>query len=140
MRRVALALLIGCMAMAARKDREASALPAWLAERIETFKREPVADPPRSVYRYTYKGKTVYLIPGEGCCDQYDELYDASGGILCAPSGGKSGSGDRRTGLSPWDRQKRMRCRWRPGSESRDGMSISVGGSMCAKVGQAARR
>ena len=55
--------------MAARKDREASALPAWLAERIETFKREPVADPPRSVYRYTYKGKTVYLIPGEGCCD-----------------------------------------------------------------------
>lgn len=70
-----------------------SALPHWLAVLIADFQSAPVGNPPQSIYRYTYKGQTVYYVPPQ-CCDQFSTLYDASGRVLCAPDGGISGRGD----------------------------------------------
>ena len=67
--------------------------PDWLAERIRQMQAEPVANPPGAVYRYTYKGNTVYFVP-QKCCDFFSELYDAKGALLCHPDGGITGNGD----------------------------------------------
>jgi hypothetical protein len=68
-------------------------VPAWVNEKIEQFKSEPVTNPPRSIYQYEYNGQTVYFIP-QICCDIPSILYDASGNELCSPDGGISGTGD----------------------------------------------
>ena len=69
--------------------------PAWVDELIERFAAEPVGNPPQSIYRYEYKGRTVYYVPAQ-CCDQFSTLYDAAGKVVCAPDGGFTGSGDGR--------------------------------------------
>ncbi len=51
---------------------------------------------PERIDAYTWDGRTVYLA-NFGCCDQYEELYDATTcELLCAPSGGITGEGDGR--------------------------------------------
>ncbi len=70
-------------------------IPAWLADLIAKFQNEPVSNPPRSIWRYDYKGRTVYYVP-EICCDQLSTLYDAYGSVMCHPSGGYAGAGDGR--------------------------------------------
>jgi len=72
-----------------------SANPKWVDQLVSTFKNGPVGNPPRSIWRYDYKGQEVYFIPAQ-CCDQYSQLYDASGNIICAPDGGFIGKGDGR--------------------------------------------
>jgi hypothetical protein len=67
----------------------------WLDTLIAQFQSAPVGNPPRSVYRYTYHGQTVYYVPAQ-CCDQFSTLYDADGHVLCAPDGGITGKGDGR--------------------------------------------
>ncbi len=67
----------------------------WLDALIAEFQSAPVGDPPRLIYRYTYRGRTVYYIPAQ-CCDQLSTLYDADGNVLCAPDGGLTGRGDGR--------------------------------------------
>lgn len=67
--------------------------PAWVDQLIAEFQSEPVGNPPQSIYKYDYKGQTVYYIPPQ-CCDQYSRLYDANGSIICAPDGGLTGRGD----------------------------------------------
>ncbi len=57
------------------------------------FKNEPVGNPPQSIWQYEYNGQTVYYVPPQ-CCDQFGQLYDASGTLLCAPDGGFTGRGD----------------------------------------------
>ena len=37
--------------------------PGWLEDIIRRLENEPVANPPRSVVRYNYKGQTVYYLP-----------------------------------------------------------------------------
>ena len=69
--------------------------PAWVDELIVEFQTDPVGDPPQSIYRYEYEGQIVYYVPPQ-CCDQYSQLYDANGNIICAPDGGLTGSGDNR--------------------------------------------
>ncbi|MDO9260913.1 MAG: hypothetical protein Q7U08_03115, partial [Flavobacteriaceae bacterium] len=66
-----------------------------IREKIEQFKREKVSNPPRSVYSYQYKGKTVYYITAD-CCDQYNILYDVNCNVICSPDGGITGNGDGR--------------------------------------------
>jgi hypothetical protein len=68
-------------------------LPAWINEKIEGFKSEPVTNPPRSIYQYEYNGQTVYFIP-QICCDIPSILYDVRGNELCRPDGGITGTGD----------------------------------------------
>lgn len=70
-----------------------AARPAWLDETILRFQAGEKGYPPFAVWRYSYKGKTVYYLPPQ-CCDQYSRLYDEAGKPLCAPDGGKTGLGD----------------------------------------------
>jgi hypothetical protein len=67
--------------------------PDWLDAIIKRYQREPVGNPPQSIWRYEYKGQVVYYVPAQ-CCDQFSTLYDAKGKIICSPDGGFSGRGD----------------------------------------------
>jgi hypothetical protein len=67
--------------------------PDWVNRLIVGFQSAPVANPPQSVWRYDYKGQTVYYTPPQ-CCDQFSILYDTSGVRMCAPDGGIAGHGD----------------------------------------------
>lgn len=69
--------------------------PEWVDQMIQTFKNEPVGNPPQSIWRYEYNGQVVYYVPAQ-CCDMMSTLYDPNGNILCAPDGGFSGKGDGR--------------------------------------------
>ncbi|MGE5520319.1 MAG: DUF6970 domain-containing protein [Candidatus Dadabacteria bacterium] len=68
-------------------------VPPCIEQKINTIKAQPKWNPPAQVDEYMYKGQIVYLFSGN-CCDQYNELYDASCTYLCAPSGGITGKGD----------------------------------------------
>ena len=85
--------------------------PAWLARLIQKMESAPVANPPRTVWAYRYEGDSVYLVSSD-CCDMMELLYDKSGRVLCAPSGGISGRGD---GKCPdFEKQgKRERVVWK---------------------------
>lgn len=69
--------------------------PEWVKELIRQFEAAPVGNPPQSIWKYTYRGATVYYVPPQ-CCDQYSTLYDANGKVICAPDGGFTGGGDGR--------------------------------------------
>ena len=62
---------------------------------ISTFEREPVGNPPQSIWKSQFHGSTVYYVPPQ-CCDQFGILYDVAGTIICAPDGGIAGHGDGR--------------------------------------------
>ena len=64
-----------------------------IQQKIEEFKKQPVTNPPMSVYQYTYNDKTVYFVSAP-CCDRYSILYDSECTIICHPSGGITGAGD----------------------------------------------
>ncbi len=74
---------------------EADTLPACVKNIIESFKNADVGNPPRSVYSYSYKGKTVYYTAGP-CCDNFSDLYDDKCTLLGHPDGGFTGRGDGR--------------------------------------------
>ncbi len=75
---------------------EPTRTPAWLQTLIAQIVAEPVTNPPSAIYRYSYRGETVYFRQSR-CCDVRSILYDASGTILCQPSGGiNNGGGDGR--------------------------------------------
>ncbi|WP_300617044.1 hypothetical protein [Dokdonella sp.] len=67
--------------------------PPFVAALIERARAAPPTNPPTSVVRYTYLGRTVYYVPPR-CCDVPGALYDADGARLCEPDGGFAGSGD----------------------------------------------
>ena len=69
--------------------------PQWVKDLITAFQSDPVGNPPQSIWRYEYRHQTVYYIPPQ-CCDQYSQLYDANGKVVCAPDGGITGDGDGR--------------------------------------------
>ena len=70
-------------------------LPACILQLIMKFKEEEKQNPPRSIYRYTYYGKTVYFVPAV-CCDFFSDLYDDHCTLLGHPDGGFTGQGDRK--------------------------------------------
>ncbi|MFZ1390029.1 MAG: hypothetical protein WAS23_00425 [Dokdonella sp.] len=72
-----------------------AAQPAWVDTLIATFQAAPVANPPRRIVHYRYRDQRVYYVPAT-CCDRPSVLYDANGGVLCAPDGGMTGRGDGR--------------------------------------------
>jgi YHS domain-containing protein len=67
--------------------------PKWVQNLVASYEKDPVGNPPQSIWQYEYKGQTVYYIPPQ-CCDQFSKLYDAGGVVLCAPDGGFTGQGD----------------------------------------------
>ena len=72
---------------------EQHAISECIQDKITTFKKQPVANPPIGVYQYNYNGNLVYYISAP-CCDQYTTLYDENCNIICYPSGGITGTGD----------------------------------------------
>jgi hypothetical protein len=69
--------------------------PPWVDELIGKYQNDPVGNPPQSIWSYDYNGQTVYYIPPQ-CCDQYSQLLNADGEVICAPDGGFTGRGDGR--------------------------------------------
>lgn len=72
-----------------------AAEPDWVNAKIKQLQSGPPGNPPLSLWRYAYQGRTVYYLPPQ-CCDQYSELYDAKQNRICAPDGGMAGNGDGR--------------------------------------------
>ncbi len=66
--------------------------PAWVDRLIADATGNPGGSP-QAIYRYHYRGKTVYYVLSP-CCDMYNYLYDADGNAICAPDGGFTGRGD----------------------------------------------
>ncbi|UOQ73236.1 DUF6970 domain-containing protein [Hymenobacter cellulosilyticus] len=72
---------------------DTTARPKWLADRIQAHLAEPKANPGVQISRYTYKGQVVYY-ETLGCCDQFSNVYNAKGKLICHPDGGLTGKGD----------------------------------------------
>lgn len=72
-----------------------SNLPTCLKAMINDLEKEPVRNPPASVWQYEYNGQTVYYVPSY-CCDMYGTLYNNDCEIICHPDGGITGGGDGR--------------------------------------------
>ena len=68
-------------------------LPECIKKLIDQFKKEEKQNPSRSVYRYSYNGKTVYYVPAI-CCDFFSDLYDSTCKLIGHPDGGFTGRGD----------------------------------------------
>jgi hypothetical protein len=96
-----LVVMLAAAAGAACADRApASATePAWLRAKITQFEQLPVGNPPRSILRTTYAGRTVYFVTPT-CCDIPSELYEASGQLICFPGGGFAGGDGRCPGFA----------------------------------------
>jgi hypothetical protein len=88
----------------------------WVDTLVEKFQREPVGNPPQSIWRYTYRDQIVYYVPAQ-CCDQFSSLYDSAGCIICAPDGGITGKGDRQC-LDFFEERKDEKLIWKDPRES----------------------
>jgi hypothetical protein len=82
-----LAAVVGC-SPAVDED-----LPPFVTQLISRYEADPLANPPASIWRYTYKGAVVFYVP-PSCCDVASELYDHDGQLVCGPDGGITGRGD----------------------------------------------
>ncbi|CAF1080602.1 unnamed protein product [Rotaria sordida] len=85
-------------------------IPKCIQKMIDNILAEPVWNPPASITKYSYLDKITYLVTSD-CCDQYISLYDESCNYICAPSGGKTGQGDRRC-MNFYDKAKLLGKVW----------------------------
>lgn len=97
---ILLAATVGISACAQKTESDTPAPKAkldttvpWLQARIWEFQSLPVANPPRTISKAVYEGKTVYYISA-ACCDIPSQLFDEDGKLICHPSGGIAGGGD----------------------------------------------
>ena len=91
-----LVLLISTSALIFNKcSKQVERIPSCISQKIEVIKAQPKWNPPAEVNEYLYNGKRVFLF-SSNCCDQYNELFDENCTYICAPSGGITGSGDRK--------------------------------------------
>ena len=67
--------------------------PQWLKARIAAVLSERKRNPITRILKYQYEGKTVYY-QSAPCCDQYSEVFDTTGKLICQPDGGITGKGD----------------------------------------------
>ena len=74
-------------------ESDTTARPAWLKARIADVLAERKRNPITRILRYTYGGQTVYYISAP-CCDQYSNVFDTKGRLVCQPDGGITGKGD----------------------------------------------
>lgn len=71
------------------------ALPDCVKKLVAQIKAAEKTNPPRSIYSYTYHGKTVYYVTAP-CCDFFSDLYDSACNLVAHPDGGFTGLGDQR--------------------------------------------
>ena len=88
-----LCLLSACAGSNKSKISPTTGVPDCILQKIDEFKRQPVQNPPRSVYSFIYSDSIVYYIPSI-CCDQFSDLYDGNCLLLGHPDGGFIGKGD----------------------------------------------
>ena len=69
-------------------------IPVCLRKLINDANNEIPPNAPVQIDEYNYNGKTVFLLTAP-CCDQFNTLYDDSCKMICSPSGGITGRGDR---------------------------------------------
>ena len=74
-------------------ESDTTARPAWLKARIAAVLAERKRNPLTRILRYRYGGQTVYYISAP-CCDQYSNVFDTRGKLICQPDGGLTGKGD----------------------------------------------
>jgi hypothetical protein len=72
---------------------DTSARPQWLKARIAAVLSERKRNPITRILRYDYRGQSVYYISAP-CCDQFSEVFDTKGNLVCQPDGGITGKGD----------------------------------------------
>ena len=72
---------------------DTTARPGWLQKRIQALTAEPRQNPPARIMRYRFENQVVYY-ETLGCCDQFSNLYDQQGKLICHPDGGLTGKGD----------------------------------------------
>ena len=85
--------------------------PAWVRQMIRDFEAAPVGNPPQSIWKYRYNGMTYYYVPPQ-CCDQYSDLYNFFGDIVCHPDGGITGRGDGKCPEDFRDKAKMKELVW----------------------------
>ncbi len=76
------------------KEAVKDSIPVCLRKLIENSNKEIPPNAPVQIDEYSYNGKTVFLLTAQ-CCDQFNTLYDDSCKMICSPSGGITGRGDR---------------------------------------------
>lgn len=76
---------------------DTTARPQWLKVRIAAVLAERKRNPLTRILRYQYGGQTVYYISA-ACCDQYSQVFDTKGLLICQPEGGITGKGDGKCG------------------------------------------
>ncbi|MEP6994892.1 MAG: hypothetical protein ABI968_10255 [Acidobacteriota bacterium] len=94
--RAALLTMLACASSPpATAPSESPSNPAWLDRLIAQVQSKPVTNPPTTIYRYVYRGETVYYRTSR-CCDIRSVVYDRNGAVLCEPDGGISNKPDPR--------------------------------------------
>ncbi|MEO5892423.1 MAG: hypothetical protein ABIQ31_19395 [Ferruginibacter sp.] len=91
-----LLILVFCNACAASQkpvEMEQQDLPVCIGQLAEKFKAAEKQNPPRAIFSYRYKDKTVYYVTAL-CCDQVSDLYDDHCNLIGHPDGGFTGGGD----------------------------------------------
>jgi hypothetical protein len=74
-------------------ESDTTARPPWLKARIAEVLAERKRNPITRILRYDYEGRKVYYISAP-CCDQFSNVYDTRGKLICQPDGGITGKGD----------------------------------------------
>jgi len=74
-------------------ESDTTARPPWLKARIAEVLAERKRNPITRILRYDYEGQKVYYISAP-CCDQFSNVYDTRGKLICQPDGGITGKGD----------------------------------------------
>ena len=90
---IVISVCIFLFASCAPKNPGMVQMPSCLAAKIDSIKKIPGENMPQSVIQYSYKGAPVYYVTA-GCCDKFNEVYDANCNHLGAPDGGITGKGD----------------------------------------------
>ena len=67
--------------------------PQWLKARIAGVLSERKRNPITRILLYDYRGQKVYYISAP-CCDQFSQVFDTKGNLICQPDGGITGKGD----------------------------------------------
>ncbi len=70
-------------------------IPVCVRKMIDAAGKQTPSEIPLQVVEYVYNGKTVFRFTAS-CCHQFNTVYDDSCKMVCSPSGGFTGRGDRK--------------------------------------------
>jgi hypothetical protein len=94
LRNLAVSLLLLSLGASTPSDAPQPGLPLLLEARVLQLQMTAPAGAGRTILRTRFGDRTVYYL-SPACCDLPSELYDASGRLICYPSGGFAGGDGR---------------------------------------------